>query len=401
MELIAARSAQPWCPSCEWNLDAFEPGRRAAVFGWQRADRLTHRIAYRLTARQFVKLADGPIERNPYPAARILVLVAAVLLLALVLAMAGLGIWLILYEFPRFTIVPGVALLGLAIVLRPRLGRIYADVELLDPEDAPALFELVELICAKIGAPVPHLIGVSAEQNAYTTSVGLRRTRLLCLGLPFWAILDAQERVALLGHEMGHFVNGDVRRAPLEAMALTTLGEVAALTAPDRDGGDGILGLVTSVFQWVLSSMVLGVHLVLVWISKQDAQRAEYLADELAARAGGTDAAIRLSDVMLLHDAVDTVVRREARAGQGAAAWQVAARVARANMAGSMPVLRQLSRRDEASLFASHPPTGLRSAMLERRPAQAASVVLTEAWAARIDDELAGYVESVRRELVL
>jgi Zn-dependent protease with chaperone function len=399
--LHSARSAQAWCPACEWNLDAFEPRRRPAELGWRWIDRLTHRVAYRLTARQFARLADRPIERRAYPAARILVLVAAVFLLGLVLAMFTAGIWLILYDFPRFTIVPGVVLVALAIALRPRLGKVPEDVELLDPERVPALAELVELVCAEVGAPVPHLVGVSADHGAYTTSVGWRRERLLCLGLPFWAVLDEQERVALLGHEMAHFVNGDVRRAPLEGMALTTLGEVAHLTAPERGGDGGLLGLLTTVIQGVLSSVVFAAHLLLVWISQRDAQRAEYRADELAARAGGTEAAVRLSDVLLLHDAVDTVVRREARAGRGAEAWRAAARVARANLAGSLPGLRQLSRRDEVSLFASHPPAGLRSAMLEHRPAQAAAVVLTEAWSARIDDELAEHVESVRRELVL
>ena len=52
----------------------------------------------------------------------------------------------------------------------------------------------------------------------------------------------------------------------------------------------------------------------------------------------------------------------------------------------------------EASFAASHPPTGLRAEMLERRPRQAAAVTLTESVAAHIDDELAGYQKRVRRE---
>ena len=73
--------------------------------------------------------------------------------------------------------------------------------------------------------------------------------------------------------------------------------------------------------------------------------------------------------------------------------------MARANQAPTLPVLRQLSRRDEVSLFASHPPSGLRAQMLERRPQHAAGVVLTEQQSERIDAELAGPVEQIRREL--
>lgn len=398
--LHSARSAQPWCPACEWNLDAFEPRRRRAEFGWQWVDRLTFRVAYRLTAGQFSRLADGPIGRRSYPMARVVILVAAVLLLAGVPATAGFGIWLIRYDFPTFTIVPGVALVLLAVALRPRLGTVDDDVEIVDRAQAPTLFDLVGRVCAEAGAPVPDLIGVSPQFEAYTAIVGLRRRRLLCLGLPLWVTLDEQERVALLGHEMGHFVNGDLRRAPLTGVAVTTLGEVADLTSPGGGSDGGPLAMITTLLQWVVSRVFLGMHLLLVWVSQRDSQRAEYLADELAARAGGSAAAVRLFDSFLLLGAIDTVVHREARAGKGAAAWRAAAQRARAEQAGAVAGLRQLSRRDEVSLFASHPPTGLRAEMLERT-ARAAAVPLTEAGVARMDEELAPHLERVRRELVL
>lgn len=50
-------------------------------------------------------------------------------------------------------------------------------------------------------------------------------------------------------------------------------------------------------------------------------------------------------------------------------------------------------------LFAAHPPEGLRAAMLEQRPQHAAEVTLTEPQSARIDDEIAGPMERVRRDL--
>jgi heat shock protein HtpX len=91
---------------------------------------------------------------------------------------------------------------------------------------------------------------------------------------------------------------------------------------------------------------------------------------------------------------IDTVVRREARAGNGTAAWLEAARVA-----PSVPVLRRLSRHTEAALDASHPPAGLRAEMLERRPRLAAAVTLTETGAEAIDLELAAYQKRAVREL--
>jgi heat shock protein HtpX len=396
---VTARTAAPWCPSCEWNLDLFEPDRRRPELGWKWADRATHRVAWRLTAGQFTQLAGGPLRRRGSTAARVVTLTVGVLLLLFVALLAGSGVWLILYDFPQLTILPGVVLLVLAGALRPRFGSLDDEAHFLDRAQAPELWSLVDRVAAHTGAPVPHLVGLDHSLGAYTTTVGLRRKRVLCLGASLWSALDQPERVALIGHELGHFVNGDLRRGPFEHVALTTLGRLALLTRPDGEGRNGLLDMIITAVQWVLAHLIMGVQLLVVWIGQRDAQRTEYLADEIAARAAGSAAAVRLLDVLLLHDALDTVIRREARAQRSGAAWQEAAVVARANLASAVPVLRQLSKRDETSLFASHPPTGLRARMLESRPQQAAGVVLTEQQAERIDHEIAGPVERVRRDL--
>ena len=395
----AARNAAPWCPSCEWNLDHFEPARRRPELGWRWADRATHRVAWRLTAGQFTRLADGPLQRRGLSAARAVTLTVAVLLLLFVALLAGLGCWLILYDFPRLTILPGLALLGVAVALRPRFGGVSDEAHFLDRDEAPELWALVDRVAAHTGAPVPHFVGLDYSLGAYTTAVGLRRQRVLCVGAALWSALDLQERVALIGHELGHFVNGDLRRCPLEQVALTTLGRLAELTRPGQSGLNGFVDLLVGIMQWLLSRLLFGVHLLVVWIGQRDAQRAEYLADEIAARAAGSAAAIRLLDVLLIDDALETVIRREARAKGSGAAWRSAAEIARANLAAAVPSLRQLSRRDETSLFATHPPTGLRARMLETRPQHAAGVVLTEQQAERIDREIAGPVERIRRDL--
>ncbi|GGQ65364.1 M48 family metallopeptidase [Couchioplanes azureus] len=396
--LSTARGAEPWCPRCEWGLAAFEPDRRHPEIGWRWADRATHRIAWRLNESQFRALAHGPLAPRTFTMARAAIMALAVVMLLCVAAAAAAGIWLITYDFPRLTILPGVALLGLAVALRPRFPG-PGEAQVLSPEEAPELFALIERVAAATGAPVPHIVGVDSSINAYATAVGIRRRRVLVLGVPLWAALDPQERVALLGHELGHFVNGDVRRLPLQTMALTTLGELASLTRPYLPRGSGLYDLIVGAAQWVLFRVVRALHLLVVSLSQRDSQRAEYLADALAARAAGTPAAVRMMDMFLVTDALETVICREARARRAGAAWREAADTVRRNLAGSLPLLRQLSRREEASLFASHPPTGLRAAMLQCRPHLPAEVTLTESQSARIDEEIAGPMEQARRDL--
>lgn len=376
------------------------------VFGVRWVDRWLHRVAGRLTEGQFLALAAGPLVPRRMTAARLATLAAAVVLLLGVVAIAVLGIYLVLVDFFSLATVLGAVLIGVAVVLRPRLGRLSGlsgQGVIVDRSRAPQLFGLVERVAAAVGAPVPRVLMVGYDLNAFTTAVGVRRTGVLCLGLPLWATLEPQERVALLGHELSHFVNGDVRRGPLTQVAETTLGRVADLFTVGGTVGGGFIEYVSAIITRMLGRLVSGtaraMQLVLVWTGQRESQRAEYLADEMAARAGGTDAAVGLANHLVMRAAIDTVVRREARAGNGMPAWLEATRVARANQAAMLPALRRLSRHTEVSLYASHPPAGLRAEMLERRPRQAAAVTLTAGEAARIDDELAAHQKRVLREL--
>ncbi|MEU8297112.1 M48 family metallopeptidase [Micromonospora sp. NPDC048909] len=400
---VSVDDAEPWCAGCEWNLDAYDRQRRAPEFGWAWVDRWSHRLGYRLTRRQFTHLAGRPLGTDGRSAAAMVTAGVSVLLIGAVLALAVTGIWLIVaFPFPNVAILLGVALLGLAVALRPRFGRLDPELEVLSADRAPELFALVDEVAAAIGTPSPHVIGVNGDLNAYAGAVGPRRRRVLCLGLPWWGALSPPERVALLGHELGHFGNGDPRRMVLTQPAFTMLGSAADLVRPvDTVAGGGIIEMIGEAlgkaFQWTLSRLLFGVHLVLVAVALRDSQRAEYLADEMSARVAGTDAATSLLDTALGHESVALAVRREMRAGHGPQRWRSAVAESRAAASGRLSLLRQLSVREESSLFSSHPPSGLRRRMLAERPRHDPLVVLTEERTARIDAELAKEYEQIRR----
>jgi len=64
-----------------------------------------------------------------------------------------------------------------------------------------------------------------------------------------------------------------------------------------------------------------------------------------------------------------------------------------------MPPLRQRSIRHEASLWADHPPAGLRARLLEAAPLTEPVLVLSDAESARIDAELAARYQRCRRTI--
>ncbi|MEU7977608.1 hypothetical protein AB0B63_03625 [Micromonospora sp. NPDC049081] len=180
------------------------------------------------------------------------------------------------------------------------------------------------------------------------------------------------------------------------------LGDAADLFRPSPGRrADGLLEMVGEAagraISWVLSRLLFGIHLLLVWTALRDSQRAEYLADELAARVAGTDGVRDLLDVLLSGDSVARVVRQAARTGGGPAVWRSGVASARTAAVARMPLVRQLSVRDAASLFASHPPAGLRHRMLTARTPQEPTVTLDDSRMERLDAELSRHFDRTAR----
>ncbi|MGH2346133.1 MAG: M48 family metallopeptidase, partial [Chloroflexota bacterium] len=216
----------------------------------------------------------------------------------------------------------------------------------------------------------------------------------LTLGLPLLTILDEQETTALLAHELAHAVNGDATRGFIIGSAEATLARWFYLLAPDRFsrqnrrryGLGGMLsnGLMIAMAQVVRLAAIFISHLV--W---HDSQRAEYLADHLAAEVAGTAAMIAALEKTHMAALFQEAVRR---ATLGQAATNLFADL-RAGVS-SLPErererMRRVARLEGTRLDATHPPTGLRVALLEARPATQPRMVLSALQWRAMHDELA------------
>jgi Zn-dependent protease with chaperone function len=134
----------------------------------------------------------------------------------------------------------------------------------------------------------------------------------------------------------------------------------------------------------------------------RDMQRAEYLADALAARVAGTDAEISSDEKLLLAPLVLAAVSRVAHAlpGERVDAFdELAAAVARVPER-ERERLRRVARLEETRLDATHPPTAKRIELLERRGRVDGLVILDAQRSAAIDDELRGRRRALQEQLV-
>ena len=396
--LVTDLSEIPWCPACRWNLATLEPGDgRPGLLA-----RLDHRIAYRDSLATFERLRTSggtpPASRSRW----LLTLISALLLTA-TLALAGLGVWLCVRDFPSWWALPGLLCLAVAWYMRPRSHGVDAAAHLVEKQDAPTLHGLVERVANAAGTPLPHIIMVDAEYNASAGIAGLlRRRRVLTLGTPDWIGLSPQERVATLAHELGHFANGDPRRSLTSQPAVTVFSALASLTEPMFR--PGVYPTMTDRIAYGLlipvHKLMVMAHLGTMAVALREAQRAEYRADAIAARIAGRDATVRMLDLLVHRDSLVTVTASKARA-QDFTPQGVRAAVAETmtRQAPRAAEHRQHTLRTETRLLQTHPPTGLRAQLVAEMPIGAAEVTCSEAESARIDGELAGLYGKTRRDV--
>lgn len=161
--------------------------------------------------------------------------------------------------------------------------------QVLARETAPGLYRMADDVAARVQAPRPHAIALDDEPNAGALELNrgfsLRPTRrVLVLGRPLLALLDAPALEAVVAHEFGHFSRQHGRLG--HWLYRTRLAWMAYIedTATDAQAS-----------AWERAGIAFGQRFV-PWFARASfaqARRDEYEADALAARACGADALAR------------------------------------------------------------------------------------------------------------
>ncbi|MFE7662384.1 M48 family metallopeptidase [Streptomyces celluloflavus] len=391
-----------WCAACDWNVD---PGKPEEEPG--RLERLRRQLARRHGERLFAEVAADGAPSSRRDAAGLLAYGIALAVHGVTLALLIAGILLVVLGWGGPLPVVGVFFLMTTWFLRPRLGRLPADEPVLYRDAAPQLFALIDEVAAVVGTKGVHAIVVTPAVNASVTTYGIRGRRLLKLGLGLWEITGPQQRIALLGHELGHYTNGDLRHGPVIANALRSLNMWLYLMEPIRNPTP--LEMILNVGYFLPRSAILGLTMALDQLTLRATQRAEYLADSLAARAGSTEAAVGLTDRLLVAHSAESTLLREANAGQvvrgkraaRAEAWRGLWERLAAHMdsipEGEHERQRRLGALRGHSVDSTHPPTHLRRASLLAGAPVPAAVHAEAGRQAAIAAELAASRERLAR----
>ncbi|MPY31611.1 hypothetical protein FNH09_10050 [Streptomyces adustus] len=315
----------------------------------------------------------------------------------------------------------GALMLGVALSLRPRPGRLDAELPTLRHADAPVLFALVDRMADVAGVRRVDAIQLGPEFSVTVTHYGIRRKRCLVLGLPLWTAHPTGKPIAALAHALGSLSGRDLRSSAFVGVALESL-EAMARTMRAGDSADASSSV--DVYAWRADDVAgaasrfdartrKGAWLVripgaaaawtarlLLWLTEPAARRAQFDADDLAARMASTEAAIDALQDRRSARAVGIEVHRlviATRTLTGDRSTSAAQEEFWDKVARYSESLRAQRAGDEATEpeggvtvvgAAGLPSEPLRMARLARVPRHSAAITLDELDRDRIDDEL-------------
>jgi Zn-dependent protease with chaperone function len=165
--------------------------------------------------------------------------------------------------------------------LRPRFRREPNRDQPLAAERHPKLQALVADVARRAGHPVPHELHLLPHANAYAARRGAflgRGRSMVGIGLPYLAWLDQPAVEAIIAHELGHHLSGDVRLGPWVHRTRSLMG-----SALDHLEGSGF---------W-LDLPFVGYARAFLHYSLSVSRAQELAADAVSAKVAGAGAAAR------------------------------------------------------------------------------------------------------------
>lgn len=395
--LLPSPNFAAWCASCEWNLG--EPEERKGIFR-SRMDKWSARQVEEL----FRQVSGSGVRRPGWSLARIVSYAVAGCVDVLCPALVAVGVWLLVAMPSLETVILAIIALLLGFELRPRLGSWRKLKNVKYRKDAPELFGLLDQIAAEIGARPVHGVRADASWNASYTAVGWRRRRVVTLGLPLWDALSADQRIAVLGHEFAHGVNGDARHGAVVGTSLGTLARLQSMLRPGRRTlrrtrlalPEELARMIQALLCSLVGCVLTGQHLV----SLRASQRAEYLADALAARVASPASMADALDTMLTGGGTYSfVIGRRRFPNRDTDFWTQLRRALADVPDGEKERRRRQGARERLRVTVTHPPVHLRVKVLRDLPAGGRLVSVSAAQEEKIRAELEPDYARVAREI--
>ncbi|MFC5703321.1 M48 family metallopeptidase [Cohnella faecalis] len=268
--------------------------------------------------------------------------------------------------------------------------------------DYPALHRLMDEIANQLNAPKVDRLVANSEFNAFITRTGMRRKSVVGIGIPLFSVLNLQEKISVLAHEMGHHANADLTRRFIVRQALRTLGLWYGFLFPKTDYLE-IIGPFHYVIAFIrkrLADVVYYAYLLLGLSVWKQSQRAEYFADMTSARIAGTEAAVSALGKMHFAPTFFMTLKKVAHYRYSNELFEEVRKFTRSIPEKEERRLNKIRESAPASLDDTHPPTLYRIRHLNRQPVGSFGLSMDESFCEQLNQEFAQLEKATERRLL-
>jgi heat shock protein HtpX len=277
--------------------------------------------------------------------------------------------------------------------------------EIIKRKDFPALYALVDSITRASGSEDIYGIVLGGDFNAAYTEIGIRRRKVIYLGVPLFYVLNDEEKVALISHEIAHGINGDISRGIIIHTALETLAVWYEMMVPDinminSEESIGIITMISNILTWALSKVILSLIILLVHLVYSDSQRAEYLADYIGAKTSGTNAMRSLLNKLHFKKTYYLALQKSALNSESSSFFEELFKEISITPEKELERVRRMERMEGSRLDATHPPTAYRLKLMEQTENFYGKVVLSKEDSVKIRKELDAVTKAFEKKII-
>jgi Zn-dependent protease with chaperone function len=218
-------------------------------------------------------------------------------MLILAAVCVGIPLWVLTYAsnfqtlalFVAGGIVAGAMLWSMV----PRRDTFVAPGLLLERENHPRLFAMIDEIAQQLNEPLPAEIYLIGNANAWVADrggwMGFGSRRVMGLGLPLLAALNVSQFKAVLAHEFAHYYGGDTKLGPwvhrAQMAMVHTFQNMGSVGKAMRFAiMQGLYVIVFGILKAYWKLFLRAINFV--------SRRQEFRADELACYVAGPDALV-------------------------------------------------------------------------------------------------------------
>lgn len=393
-----------WCTHCEWNLNPDKETKKLSLF-----EKAYGNIGAARGKQLLDQFRAGDLTFPRLPLAKLLAITIAALIHLITFAFLAIAIlFFALAAKSLIFVLFGFLSLCVFLALFPKPPKVPENS--LSATDYPALFKTVTRVQDALGAKPLHHLVVNDEFNASFTLTGWLRRPTLTLGYPLLHVLSTQEKVSLIAHELAHGINHDSSRSIFIGSAIYALNQwhemlVSTEWKDDPDDGSSmamIAWLAGHAAKWMLKALSLIPWVFskllshLLWL---DLQRAEYLADRIAAKTAGREAGLACLSKLNFGETFQLAVQQATLSTNTLPLWEHLDHNLKHLPAHETERLRRLMMKEDARLDATHPPTAHRVAAIESLHSSSPQITLTAAEASALEEELKRFQPEIEQKL--